>query len=241
MKVTSTGLLSSVFSIAIMFLIGSFMFITMAVMGEYVLTAYENYSKKQSADIMFEARIHRFDSKEFITNPNGETRFCTAITTGKGRPVVRERNHQGKPVPVGEFCSTMMSHENLNNWKRHSRHTGPNIVETIFWAAGFFVVFMAAGFLVTSIPANLLGIMFPALLPYTKIMAWTMALPVLLFWAMMTEAALTPVPSHWHDSNGYLVNTQRVYVSRDLKLYTAPEQLFDWTKSDTMSKLREKF
>lgn len=241
MKVTSTRLLSSVFSIAIIFLIGAFMFITMAVMGEYVLTAYENYNKKQSADILFEARIHRFDSMEFITNPHGEIRFCTAITTGKGRPVVRERNHEGKPVPVGEFCSKMMSHENLNNWKQHTRSTGPNVVETLLWAAGFLVVFMVAGFLVTSIPANLLGILFPVLLPYTKIMALVMALPVLLFWAILTEAALTPVPTSWHDANGYLVNTKKVYVSRDLKLYTAPEQLFDWTNSDTMSKINEKF
>lgn len=240
-KITPTALLSSAANMVFIYLIGAFMIITMAVVGEYVITAYQNYNKMQDADVLFEARIHRFGSMEFETNPHGEIRYCTAITTGKNRPVVRERNHEGKSVPVGQFCANQMTHERLNNWKKNAITANHSKFETMLWAVGFFFVFMAATYLVVSIPANLLGLVFTPLLPFTKIIALVMTLPVVVFWAFMTEAAFTPVPSAWHDANGYVVETQKVFVTRDHRMYKAPEQLFDWTESGTMSEVKEKF
>lgn len=221
---------------------GVYMCITMAVLAEYGLTAYENLQKKQEADIILEARLHEFSSTEFVTSPTkGTVRTCRAITTGKVRPVIRELDGRGNYVDVSSFCSTMMSHENLNNWKDKSRFVGPSIIEMLLWSIGFFIVFMVAAFLVMSIPANLIALLFPSLIPVARIIALGMTLPVLIFWAVMTEAALTPVPTHWHDANGYLVTSNRVFVSRDYKMYTAPEQLFDWANSGTISELTTKF
>lgn len=235
MKITSTWLLTSAAQVLVTIAVGAFMLINAAVISSYVFDGYKNYSKMESANVIMTGRVHHFNSMEFVSNPNGVMRNCTAVTASNGRMVVREAGDWEGHIPPGEFCGQLMSAKNLTNWKDMApTSNGTGILAKLFWSAGFFVVFIGGAFLVGTIPANVVGTLIPGLAPYVKVIALLLTLPVLLFWAVFVKSAWSYHPTYWKSPDGYVVTTEKVFITGDRKLYTAPETLFDWTSSNTM-------
>lgn len=223
MKVTSTGLLTSITQVVLTILVGAFMLINAAVITFYVIDGYDNYQKKQSLRIVDVGYLHEFQSLEFTTDPNGVQAKCTSLELNSGQYFV---------VRGSQFCQ---KHVFQHNWKKYAPTTnGVSVTEKMGWSAAFFIVFTAGAFLVGTIPSNVMGLLIPGLAPYTKIIALLFTLPVLLFWAIFVSSAWTYHPSYWTTPDGYSVNVTKVYITNDRKVYTAPESLFDWTSTKTM-------
>lgn len=235
MKITSTWLLTSAAQVVITIAVGAFMLVNAAVIGFYVIEGYGNYQKKESADVILTGRVHKFSSLEFTTNPAGTMRTCVGVTASNGRMVVRELGDWEGNLPAGDFCGQLFSASNLTNWKHMApTSNGTGVLEKVLWSIGFFVVFMAGAYLVASIPANLVAIALPGLAPIAKLMALAFTLPVLLFWAVFVTSAWQYHPSYWKSPDGYVVETEKVFITRDKRVFTAPETLFGWTSSNTM-------
>lgn len=239
MKITSTWLLTSAAQVVITIAVGAFMLVNAAVIGFYVIEGYQNYQKKESADVILTGRVHRFSSMEFTTNPVGTMRTCIGVTASNGRMLVRELGDWQGIIPKGDFCGQLFSADNLTNWKEMAPITnGTSVLEKVFWSIAFFVVFMAGAYLIAAIPANMVAIAIPGIASITKIITLTLTLPVLLFWAVFVTSAWQYHPSYWKSPDGYVVETEKVFITRDKRVFTAPETLFGWTSSKTMQELK---
>lgn len=235
MKITSTWLLTSAAQVVITIAVGAFMLVNAAVIGFYVVEGYGNYQKKESADIILTGRVHKFSSLEFTTNPAGTMRTCVGVTASNGQMLVHELSDWEGNLPAGDFCGQLFSASNLTNWKEMApTSNGTSVLEKVLWSIAFFVVFMAGAYLVASIPANLVAIALPGIASITKVIALTFTLPVLLFWAVFVTSAWQYHPSYWKSHDGYVVETEKVFIMRDKRVFTAPETLFGWTSSKTM-------
>lgn len=239
MKITSTWLLTSAVQVIITIALGAFMIVNAAVISFYVIEGYGNYQKKESVDVILTGRVHKFSSLEFTTSPAGTMRTCVGVTASNGRIVVRELGDWEGNFPAGDFCGQLFSASNLTNWKDMApTSNGSSVLEKVLWSIAFFIVFMSGAYLVASIPANLVAIGIPGLAPYAKLMALVFSLPVLLFWAVFVTSAWQYHPSYWKSPDGYVVETEKVFITRDKRVFTAPETLFDWTSSNTMQELK---
>lgn len=235
MKITSTWLLTSAAQVVITIAVGAFMLVNAAVIAFYVIEGYGNYQKKESADVILTGRVHTFSSLEFTTNPDGTMRTCVGVTANNGQMMVRELGDWEGNLPAGDFCRQLFSANNLTNWKGMApTSNGTNVLEKVLWSIAFFVVFMSGAYLVASIPANLVTISLPGLASIAKVMALAFTLPVLLFWAVFVTSAWQYHPSYWKSPDGYVVETEKVFITRDKRVFTAPETLFGWTSSNTM-------
>lgn len=235
MKITPTFLLSSAAQVIITIGLGSFMIVTMAIMGFYAYDAYSNYQKKESIGVIETGRIHSFESMEFTTNPKGVMRNCIALTTNKGKMVVKELGDWEGNIPNGDFCKNLFNHNNLTNWKSMApTSNGSGFFENTFWSILFFVVFMTGGYLVASIPANIVGLCAPFLASYVKLIALVLTFPVVLFLTLFISSAWQYNPSYWKSHDGYTVKTEKVFISNDNRVFSAPETLFDWSSTNKM-------
>lgn len=233
MKITPTSLLTTGYQAILMVATGLFMLLNVAVIGFYTLDGISNYRKMQDANITHTVQLHKFLSDEFETNPMGVQRHCVAITEG-GRASIRELPNSSKTIPAGDFCKQMMS--NAVNWKKHVPPHDTPVIENLFWSVIFLIVFMTAAYLVTSIPASFVGLLIPGLIPYTRVIALALTLPVLLFWGVFVKAAWTYEPSYWL-YHGHVVETHKVFMNDKGEMYIAPNSLFGWSNSDTMMNL----
>lgn len=235
MRITSTWLLTSAAQVLITIALGAFMLINAAVIGFYVLDAYDNYAKKESLNIVSTGRIHTFNSLEFTTNKLGVQRNCIAIAEDNGRASVREDGDWEGNIALGNFCHQLFSADNLTNWQDMAPKTnGVGRIEKAMWSIGFLFVFMAGTILVTKIPANAIAMVVPGLYPYVRLFSLLLTLPVLVFWAVFVSSAWSYHPSYWKSRDGYTVETEKVFIAADRKIYKAPETLFGWTDSHTM-------
>lgn len=242
MKVTSTWLLTSAAQVIITIFLGSFMIVTAIVVGSHFTTAYKNYQKYQALDVAYEGRIHRFLDPEFTNNPNGVIRNCVAITAN-GRIAFHEfGTWDGKPPPAGNFCKDVFTKQNLDTWEYRAPTKGSSsFMEKVGWSILFLVVFMGAALLITSIPANLIGVAIPALAPYARIMTFVFALPMLLFWAMFVREGFSFKPTYWKYQDRYQIKTEKVYITKDYRMFAAPERLFDWADQTMLEERTIKF
>lgn len=237
MKITATSLLTSAAQVIITIMLGAFMIINAAVIFFYVFDGYKNYQKKESVDVVMTGRIHHFDSLEFSTNPNGVQRHCVAVTAN-GRMVVREDADWNGSLPSGNFCEKLFNSHNINHWEEMApTSNNTSIVEKLFWSFAFLLVFMTGAYFITTIPSNLVGILVPGLASLTKVMAMLLTLPVLVFWGVFVSSAWAYHPAYWKSPDGYTVKTEKVFITRDNRMFKAPETVFAWSNNDTMTEL----
>lgn len=238
MKVTSTWLLTSAAQVLITIAVGAFMIINAAVISFYVIDGYSNYRKMKALDIVAVGRVHTFDSLEFTTNPNGTQRHCVA-GTANGRLVVRENANWDGTLANGDFCRKLFSTDNVSNWTSLApTSNGLSTTEKVLWSLGFLIVFVTGAYLVATIPATMVGILAPGLAQLTKVVAMLLTLPVWLFWGVFVASAWSYHPSYWKSPDGYTVDTQKVFITSDRRMYKAPDTVFGWTSSHTMQEVK---
>lgn len=235
MRITSTWLLTSAAQVILTIAIGAFMIINAAVIGFYAKDGYDNYSKKQAMHVVAEGRIHTFHSLEFTTTPLGTQRHCVALVPDHGNATVREYGDWQGNIPPGDFCQQLFNAGNLSLWNDFApTSNGMSSVEKLLWSFGFLIVFISGAILITNIPANAIALMVPVLAPFVRLISVVLTLPVFLFWGVFVSSAWSYNPSYWKSRDGYIVNTEKVFIAADHKLYKAPETLFGWTDNHTM-------
>lgn len=231
---TPTYVLTSVIHVLIIYIIGAFMLINAAFIGFHVYDGYSNYQKKEALGNVVTGRVHKFTSMEFKTSSSGTLRACTAIDIN-GNITVRETKQSS--TPSSNFCNELFSDNLVRNWKYLAPvSNGTSFAEKVMWSGLFFIVFMAAAYLFAVIPAAIVGVAVPELAGLLRLITLAFTTPVVIFWAMFAYSGWTYNPTHWTSPDGYTIQTEKVFITKDKKVYTAPESLFDWTSSNTMQK-----
>lgn len=192
----------------------------MIVCGAFMLFQYTDYranvQKVEQLDIVSEGRVHIFDVpgrpvKCFILDSPGGVKMRTIGTDGSG--LAR--------------CNDVQA--NVKSWESNVRTFNPSFFQIGLGVFITLVMFTAAiGYGLIPIMTLVWLTKSDWLYENMKILAFVIALPVLIYGSSFTfNMAVNPPATMWlHD--GMPVKTHKVYVTRDGGAYRAPENMFDW-------------
>lgn len=242
-KVNPTNFLTSGLNIVFTIVFGT-LYLSAVVMGiDKYNTAVDNKQTIAAMDVVGTADLHLF--KGAVFHDNGMTysyRACMAIENE------RSGDHWDiTPPPFpnasihpdgGAFCDTLFS--DLDSWKDYAggpSADGADIVWTVV-CAGIFL--LLCGFGAASISFAVVALL-PSKITWISLpLSMLLAIIPLLGSVIFIGSAMTSVPTYWESpTTGIIVETSKVFVTSDGKLYKSPQTPYDWSDYNAIIQLGE--
>lgn len=214
-------------------LCGAIMLAGIVMIGSWYWTAFENIRKYQQLDIVDTGRIHLHEKHPQV---------CSALERN-GRLEVRDltpydfvQTELGYRSLRRDYCQRVLS--GAREWRRYQMQYYSSTGENLFFSV-FLTVILLYGWSVLIALSAVIGFMLTNSFRAGVIAGSAALLPFAFGVGVFLSAAWAPRDTSWDTSAGR-VETYRVYISRNGALYRAPDHLFEWTESSTLSDLSKK-